>query len=233
MDAPSAPDRPTVQLTPDRRPVVAGLVLLGVLAVSVGTLRAAGPAASPSTTRPAQTGVVHVRPVDDQGRLSRGFTVSETLDGEWCPDASVKVGAPAHRCNAGHLLYDPCWTETDGPRGPSVLCMLQPWSHEVHRLLTTTVVAPEPPPLGVDSPWGVELADGQRCRVLTGAHSSLDPSGDDDADVVDYRCDQSRLGLSLLRGFDTSRPVWTARAARYVGDHYERADPRSIATAWF
>jgi hypothetical protein len=34
--------------------------------------------------------------------------------------------ALAHSCEAGEYIYDPCWTETDGPSGPSVLCMGQP-----------------------------------------------------------------------------------------------------------
>jgi hypothetical protein len=232
MDTPPGPGPPAERPRRDFRPTVVGMVLLGVLAVSVGALRAVSSTTSASTTRRTATVVVRVRPVDDQGRLNRDFTVSETVDSEWCPSGSVKVGAPAHRCNAGHALYDPCWTEVDGPSGPSVLCMLEPWSHEVHRLLAKTQVAPEPPPLGVDSPWGVELADGHRCRVSTGAHDSLNPSGGDDADVVDYSCGED-LGLVLLRGINKTRPVWTARAARYVSDHYHRVEPQSIATAWF
>jgi hypothetical protein len=181
---------------------------------------------------PTKTTVVRVRPVDDEGRLSRDFTVTETMKSEWCPDSSVKVGAPAHRCNAGNLGYDPCWTEVEGPAGPSVLCMLDPWSHEVHRLLTEMEVVPESGQPGADDPWGIELADGQRCRVATGAHDSLNPSGGDDADVVDYYCGEE-FGLVLLRGINRTQPVWTARAARHVDDHYERLESQPIATAWF
>jgi hypothetical protein len=145
------------------------------------------------------------------------------------------VGDQAARCSAGHYIYDPCWAEADGPFGPSVLCLFWPWEHTVERLLTETEVATDPPESDAPgvSPWAVELADGQRCRAHTGAHSSLDPARGDEADVVDYYCDDKNLGLSLLRGFDTTSPVWTARAARYVDDQYERAEPQRIATAWF
>jgi len=61
---------------------------------------------------------------------------------------------------------------------------------------------------------------------------SLDPSGGDDGDVVDYYCGEE-LGLVLLRGIDKTHPVWTARAARYVNGHYERVEPQAIATVWF
>lgn len=190
-------------------------------------------ARSPSPAPPTQTAVVHVRPVDDQGRLRGDFTVTDTVDGAECDIGSVKVAELAHRCFAGSGIYDPCWTETDGPSGPSVLCMGQPWSNEVWRLLTGTDIAPDPPAPGFDAPWGVELADGRRCRYATGAHSSLNPAGDDDADVVDYHCDDSGPGLSLLRGISRTQPVWTARAARYVNGHYELVDPQAIAMAWF
>jgi hypothetical protein len=186
---------------------------------------------STSTTQLMKTAVVHVRPVDDQGRLRDDFTVIETVDGAKCPLSSVKVGELANSCEAGEFIYDPCWTETDGPDGPSVICMSEPWNHNVNRLLTGRTIAPAPATPG-GSPWGVELADGQRCRVATGAHDSLNPSGGDDADVVDHYCGEG-LGLALLRGIDKTHPVWTARAARYVNDHYERVEPQAIATAWF
>ena len=187
-------------------------------------------AATTSTTRLTKTEVAHVRPVDDQGKLAQGFTVTDTVDGAWCQEPSGKVGGPAHSCNAGDVAYDPCWTEEMGPSGPSVLCMRQPWSKEVHRLLTKTKVGPEPAAPGDTDPWGIELADGQRCRFAIGAHDSLSRA---DEDVVDYYCDEQALGLELLRGLNKTQPVWTARAARYVNGHHERVAPQQIATAWF
>jgi hypothetical protein len=108
--------------------------------------------------------------------------------------------------------------------------MSQPWRREITRLHGETDPVPATP--DVDAPWGVELADGQRCRVSTGAHASVNPSSDNDADVVDYYCGEE-LGLALLGGINTTRPVWTARAVRYVTDRYQHVDPQPIATAWF
>lgn len=221
------------------------MALIGVLAIMVGVLRVAersdstGPGvAGPNPNGLSLTGpqgattVIHVRPVDDQGRLRNGFTVTDTVQDAKCyAGGSVKV-AGAQTCVAGDYIYDPCWTETDAPSGPSVVCMSEPWTQTVERLLTETNTAMGPPALDSDgSPWSVELVHGQRCRIAT-AHDSLNPSSGDDADVVDYYCGEE-LGLVLLRGIDTAHPVWTARAARYVSDHYDRIEPQSIATAWF
>ena len=220
------------------------MILIGLLALMVGGLRVTGRSglSGAGSARPhvpaagapvAKTVVVHVRPVDDQGRLRNGFMVTETVDGAKCyADGSAKV-AVAQRCVAGEYIYDPCWTETGGPSGPSVVCMSEPWTQMVQRLLTETYTAPEPPVPDFDGPpWSVELVDGQRCRIATGAHDSLNPSSGDDADVVDYYCGEE-LGLVLLRGIDKIHPVWTARAARYVKGHYDGIEPKFIAAAWF
>ena len=180
-------------------------------------------------TKLTKTAIIHVRPVDDQGRLRADFLVTQTVHDAKCPLSSEKVGELANACNAGEFIYDPCWTERDGPSGPSVICMTDPWTHNVERLLTATTIAPAAETAG-GSPWGIELADGQRCRVSTGAHASINPSGGRDADVVDY---YAGLGLAL-RGIDKSHAVWTATAVRYIDkDHYERVDPMAIATVWF
>src|SRR5581483_6495292 len=92
-------------------------------------------------------------------------------------------------------------------RGRPVVCMGEPWTEKAERLLTETNNSLEPSASDVDgSPWSVELVDGQRCRIATGAHASLNPSGGDDADVVDYYCGEAE-DLVLLRGIDETHPV--------------------------
>jgi hypothetical protein len=174
-----------------------------------------------------KTAVVHIRPVDDQGHLRPDFNVRDTIQGGTCLGHSEKVAELAHRCEAASGLYDPCWAETGGPSDPSVLCLGQPWSHDVERLVTKSKIAPAPPTPGFDAPWGVELANGQRCRFATGAHDTVGE------DVVDYYCDEPGPGLALLRGIGRTDPVWTARAVRYANGRYEPADAELIATAWF
>jgi hypothetical protein len=211
--------------------VVVGLAIVLVVAAMVGWLRSAGEplsAGSGAGRVVERTAVVEVRPVDDQGHLKPGFVVTRTVPGATCDRDSLRVRAIAHRCSAGDEFYDPCWTETDRPTDPAVVCLLEPWSTEVHRLLTAVLVPPEPE-TSFDSPWWVELSGGRRCRLATGARSAI---GDNDEDVVDYSCgDPIRLGL--LRGFDRTRPVWLARAVRYDDGRFKRAGFEPIVTAWF
>lgn len=215
-----------------------GLALIAVLAMMVAGLRVAEQSDSirPGVAGPQRgTTVVHVRPVDDRGRFRSGFTVADTVPEAKCYADSSAIVVAAERCVAGEYIYDPCWTETDGPAGPSVACMIEPWTQTVERLLTETKSAPDPLALDSDgSPWSVELVDGQRCRVASGAHDSLNPSSGDDADVVDYYCGEAD-DLVLLRGIDKTHPVWTARAARHIppNDRYERLGRKAIATAWY
>ena len=234
------PAQPGARAGGSTRPLLVGLTLISLLAVVVGVLRSGSDGGkSPGLRSPAipsgKTVVLHVRPVDDQGHLLPGFSVTDTVHGADCWDGSEEV-AGAGRCGAGNYIYDPCWAEADGPSGPSVVCLLWPWDHAVDRLLIGSELSTDPrEPTGPDaSPWAVELADGQRCRIYTGAHSSLNPASEDDTDVLDYYCDEAE-DLVLLRGLDESHLVWTARAARRdaVNDHYARVQPQSIARAWF
>lgn len=82
---------------------------------------------------------------------------------------------------------------------------------------------PEPPEGDFVYPWGVELDGGERCIVLTGAHSTIGE------DIVDYECDD---GLYLLRGIDQAAPLWRVRSARRVDGDY-RIDERTIRIAWY
>jgi hypothetical protein len=63
----------------------------------------------------------------------------------------------------------------------------------------------------VDETWDLELADGDRCRLLTGAHD-LAPNGL----PVDYSCES---GLTLVRNLRRGR-VWKIGAYRYDRSGY-------------
>lgn len=191
------------------------------------------------------TVIVHVRPVDANGCLIDSFRVKRTASNAYC-GYSEKFGPSSEklrsalRCSTArpNVLWDPCWPEVGASR-QSVVCMSSPWTEEVSRLfmasgeeLPTSLSA-----LDFGFPWGIELADGQRCRVLTGAHSSISAEGlaGPDADVIDYSCDDP--DIVLLRGIDKSAPIWQVNAAQYVDGDYlgpaERLGPQPIVTAWY
>lgn len=220
--------------SPRRRAAVIGAVLLGVLATSCGSSdpdrssTGAVPSATDQSAQgangPKETITVGVAPVGPDGTLDDAFSVIATKDQASCPRPSGLVFS-AFSCSAGDLLFDPCWAEAGA--GPSVICMPQPWSDEVYRLELEQPISVEALE-GVDeSPWGIELQSGLRCRLATGAHDTVGE------EVVDYFCGDDEA-LVLLRGsIDRSSPYWTAEAAERVGDGYERVEDQTITTVWF
>lgn len=233
-------------------PLAASLCVLvaGPLAVSSGAAegveQSAGVHVTSFSSLPAATRVVHVSPVDSHGRLLTSFHVRKTVRDADCgpltasvgprqrPDPSERVAYPAFRCSAGVVLYEPCWRETGRAR-PSAVCMDSPWQHYVTRLLTAVEMPAVPPEHDFSFPWGVQLANGQRCFVLTGAHDSLSGKlGGPDTDVIDYDCGH-QPGLVLLRGFDRSAPLWRVRTAVYSKGYKSarRAPTEAVLIAWY
>jgi hypothetical protein len=142
-------------------------------------------------------------------------------------DASCEAGSEAigegYRCSAGNYLYDPCWAVKAAKA--TVLCLAEPWLHTVAELRLTSA----PPAIPrVDSgsvePWGVQLANGNRCALVQGAHTAFDGT------VLDYSCTS---GLALLRGLNQKGAIWTARSV--VDRHDKLADgpTEKIAIAWY
>jgi len=79
----------------------------------------------------------------------------------------------AWRCTGGHLIYDPCFSSSKRPG--IVLCPNDPWSGTGVKLRLTARLrgGNGPAPSTRARPWAVELYDGRRCQVITGASSIL------------------------------------------------------------
>jgi len=121
-----------------------------------------------------------------------------------------------YRCAAGRVIYDPCWRDEENPSSPAVLCQVQPWDKSVIRLRLGGKLEPvlgRPRDPGAGAPWGLQLASGERCVAVQGAHEVT--SG---GRAFDYYC-LSRAGKpdqrALLRGFDRSRPRWRVTSTTY------------------
>jgi hypothetical protein len=139
-----------------------------------------------------------------------------------------------YRCIHGNWIEDPCWRDSKSQR-PAVVCLNAPWDHDVLRL--SLKANPRPSEATVNAlahgPWGIELMTGERCIAAQGAHDSV--SGKGGGSVIDYFCAGK---LSLVRGIDRHRALWTIRAARYNGHHPPRAPYTMlgrvpIKTVWF
>ncbi|HJP80531.1 MAG TPA: hypothetical protein VJ914_40040 [Pseudonocardiaceae bacterium] len=189
----------------------------------------------PIATDVAPTKVVRIRPVDAQGRLAAGFVVDRTVTGDTsagtqpCQPGSEVVGS-AYRCfGSDNGVYDPCWPDRDNPGTPSVVCLLDPSSPHVIRILLTQPV--DPPDGSVsnpvaDEPWAVQLSTGLHCSALEGTHDTFD------GQVVDYYCDDKKT--VLLRGVKRGNGRWTMTSAHYdSGYHYTAGSTVDVTTAWY
>src|SRR5581483_4001136 len=156
-----------------------GLSRIGVAAASVlaagATLVSAGPAGAAAPTH-----VVRVRPVTASGHLKSGYSISAKRSQGNCWTSSDATGS-AYRCMAHNEICDPCWV---GAHKAYVYCLPAAWSHEVVRLHVTK---------GYDNtgfpwrsakyPWGMRVADGERCSLEQGATGEVHGKG------ISYGCD--------------------------------------------
>jgi hypothetical protein len=195
-------------------------VLLVLLA---GVVPALLPACS-SAPRPAAltaTRQVHVSPVSADGSPVRGFRTTQTESDASCEAGSEAIGR-AYRCIAGNSLFDPCWAARAA--APTVLCLPFPWSVTDVRLEVGAPLSAIPAEPGSNEPWGLELATGQRCVLLQGAHSLFGGR------VIDYYCN---AGLSLLRGLSRAAPVWRAASVTGAAGKQTLGPSEQIKIAWF
>lgn len=160
-------------------------------------------------------------PIGPDGKIANGYRVKASLSAATCSGGSEVIGSVGYRCFAEDIVADPCWEEGSA----RVLCLAEPWSMEVIRLMVSSRLPERPVREAQSAPWAVEV-DGNRCLAAQGAHDNVGE------DVVDYLCSGD---LAILRGIDRSAPVWQAKAARStVAGTYERLPERvSITTAWF
>jgi hypothetical protein len=194
------------------------LMIIG-LAVAATGLAACSSGPPPAVL--TATRQVHVSPVSAHGSPVRGFRTAQTVAGANCEAGSEAIGR-AYRCFAGSSLYDPCWAAR--ATAPTVLCLPVPWSTSDIRLEVGAPLSAIPAEPGTSEPWGVELASGQRCVLLQGAHSVFAGR------VIDYYCNAS---LSLLRGLTKTAPVWRAASVTGTAGNQARGPSEQIKIAWF
>jgi len=173
------------------------------------------------------TAVVHVSPLNAAGALKAGYSVAHRYDGARCQRGSATIGS-AYRCftpQSAAGVYDPCWvTQTTDKVG----CMTQPWKHRVVRLGVTGGYDADPF-AHVSTPWGVQLAGGNRCQFVPGSVHSIDGR------PLRYYCHHH---VVLAGSFDRSRRPWRVRAYVDVTPHAADATYRwhglaRVAKAWF
>jgi len=170
----------------------------------------------------ARTQTAYVRPVTSAGAPIEGYRVTSSA-----PDASCEPGSEAigegYRFSAGNYLYDPCWAEKAAT--PTVLCLADPWLRTVAELRLNSALPAIPREDGASvEPWGLQLADGNRCLLAQGAHNPFDGT------VLDYYCTS---GLALLRGLNRTRATWTARSVVDTHGKLSGGPTEKIVIAWY
>lgn len=150
--------------------VLQGARLLASVLVSAGIFIAA---TTPhiAAGAPARTDIVVVRPFGPSG-LRADFTVATRTSGS-CWTASLATPRPdAWRCMAGNAIYDPCFAGS--PTKREVACLRDPFARSVTLFSLSRSLPPRSgtPSLAGD-PWGVELWNGARCVMSTGATGAV------------------------------------------------------------
>jgi len=108
-----------------------------------------------------------------QNGLSIGLAVTQRVNGDcFAPSVASPSRPDAWRCSSGNGILDPCYQRILGGENQLACPVGGPWPANVV-LLTLTKPLPSEPrkESGRDTtlPWALELANGLRCTLFTGA----------------------------------------------------------------
>lgn len=190
----------------------------GAAAVLAVALALAGCSGSvPGSGVLAATSIVSVSPLDADGRISADWNVKQDPPSDdsapwldcWGP-SDWALGPNVQSCGATADDAGVCWAP---PGQDHLYCGLSPWTPEVRDLRSAQVLTAVPPPAN-PSPWGVELADGNRCGARMGGAWFVGPNGT----VPVYACEDNDVYLmqpaESAQAIDRSQLTWTVLAWR-------------------
>lgn len=193
-----------------------------MLAVAAAAVLAVG-ASAPAPPAIGATQVTLYVPFTPNG-LSIGLAVTRRVSGSCFAGSAASSGrSDAWRCSAGNAILDPCYQGVES--GKTVLaCPDTPWSANVV-LLTLTKDLPQKDankdtaPKGL--PWALELANGRRCELLTGATFGVAGMR------ANYGCDDNAY---VVGDPDRSLPVWRVF---FLGPRGFAVTQIGVRVAWF
>ncbi len=140
---------------------------------SAGTPHAGTPTASPTA---AQGTTLQLFAPYRPGGLASGLRVEAKVNGYCWVGSETLLGRPdAWRCTANNRIYDPCFAAGSTDTTP-LACAADPWAGGV-TLLTLTAPLPRDrvnTAAGTTrNPWALQLANGARCQLITGASATI------------------------------------------------------------
>lgn len=191
----------------------------------------------------AATSVVSVSPLNADGLIRADWTVKQDpATGDLAPlldcwgPSDWALGPNIQSCGANADDAGVCWAP---PGQDHLYCGLNPWTPEVRDLRAAQVLTAVPPPAN-PAPWGVELADGNRCGARLGGAWFVGPNGT----VPVYACEHNDIYLmqpaESASAIDRSHPTWAVLAWRLpegtAFDDYDALPPPAavtVTTAYF
>lgn len=156
--------------------------------------------------------------------LRIGMAVTEKVDGNCFAASAASPSRPdAWRCSSGNGILDPCYQRIMGNEKELACPVGGPWPANVV-LLTVTQPLPSEPRKEMRRedtlPWALELANGQRCSLFTGATAPVAGMR------INYGCPG---GFQVVGDIDRSQPVWRVFLQGEKSIALEQVD---VAVAW-
>lgn len=180
---------------------------------------------SPQAAPPAATQVRVFTPFNSSG-LVIGLAVTSKVSGSCFASSVATPQRPdAWRCNAGNAIYDPCFQNLLGDQ-KELACARDPFSADVV-LLTLTKALPQnehkaEPNYLKGMPWAIELANGQKCVLFTGATAPVAGMR------INYGCPD---GGQVVGPVDRTLPLW--RVFYQTANRSLSLDQVGVVTAWY
>ena len=171
---------------------------------------------------PSRTEVDVYAPWAPDGTLSPEVTITTHASGHCWIGSIATPDRAAWRCLSGNSIYDPCIAPAYAAAARQVVCVDAPWTGAVALQLTQPLpldAANKAAGTGLDASWALELTNGQRCVVGTGANSIVGGI------PLDYYCN----GGGFAGGLVTSVQPWTIE---YLPPGADTLRSVPIAVAW-
>lgn len=157
--------------------------------------------------------------------LSVGMAVTERVNGRCFARSAASATRPdAWRCSAGNAIMDPCYQRIMGDEKQLACPVGGPWPANVV-LLTLTEGLPndayKETRRDATLPWALELVNGQRCSLFTGATAPVAGMR------INYGCPG---GFLVVGDIDRSQPLWRVF---FQGEKSIALEQVDVAVAWF
>jgi len=176
---------------------------------------------APLPSRPSRTVVKVFAPWTEEGTLSPDIKVTGHLVGGSCWTSSIADSADqdAWRCASQNYIYDPCFAPP-GANITELACFETPWSGAELLPLTQPLSysASGTPSGGTSLPWFMQLANGDRCGLITGT------AGEAGGVTLNYDCQSGAASTP-----DMTTEPWTVEYLPNGSDVLRAVD---VVTAW-